>query len=233
MPLVPATRPPGRAHAARTPARGWPARLRRALLEAGLALGVACSVAWLIGLIAFIRAIPETVEDTESRTDAIVVLTGGAERLATGLRLLEADKARAVLVSGVNPQVGVREVLRAVGEDGLPTQALAGRIDAGHGARDTAGNAAETAAWMRQRGFHSLRLVTASYHMPRSRFEFAYALPEAKVIPHPVFPLSAEKEVWWRKPGILGLIIVEYNKLLVSALFHGSAQVLTYAKGLA
>ena len=43
---------------------------------------------------------------------------------------------------------------------------------------------------MRQRGYHSLRLVTGGYHMPRSLLEFSEALPEAEVVPHPVFPDS-------------------------------------------
>ncbi len=177
------------------------------------------------------RAIPEAVEDSESRTDAIVVLTGGAERLATGLKLLEADKASAVLVSGVNPQVGVREVLRAAGNG--KADALVARVAAGHGARDTAGNAAEAAQWMRHHGFRSLRLVTASYHMPRSRFEFARALPDIRVIPHPVFPLPATKHLWWRDPKVLGLIVGEYNKLLMSGLMYGAASIYAIGKSLA
>ena len=36
----------------------------------------------------------------------------------------------------------------------------------------------ETAAWMREKDFHSLRLVTASYHMPRSLLEFSRAMPD-------------------------------------------------------
>lgn len=153
---------------ARASSRSRGVRLRGRLLDAAIALVVACAAAWLIGLVAFIRAIPDAVEDTETRTDAIVVLTGGAERLATGLKLLEAGKAGAVFVSGVNPQVGVLQVLQAVGEGGDEAERLVRRVDAGHGARDTAGNAAETAVWMRRRGFNSLRLVTANYHMPRS-----------------------------------------------------------------
>jgi len=232
MPLAPASPPATRPRSVRTSSpRGRPARLRRLVLEAGLALIAACAVAWLIGLLAFIRAIPETVEDGDSRTDASIVLTGGAERLATGLKLLESGKAAAVFVSGVHPQVGLTQVLRAAGEGGTRAEALAPRVDAGRGARDTAGNAAETAAWMRRQGFHSLRLVTASYHMPRSRFEFSHALPEVRVIPHPVFPLPPEKRLWWRKPEILGLIVGEYNKLLLSALVHGGARVLNPAAG--
>ena len=42
----------------------------------------------------------------------------------------------------------------------------------GHAADNTLGNALETGAVDAAEGFHSLRLVTASYHMPRSLLEF-------------------------------------------------------------
>jgi uncharacterized SAM-binding protein YcdF (DUF218 family) len=200
----------------------------RRWLDAGLALFVACAIAWLLGLVMFVRAIPETVDDVDSHTDAIVVLTGGSDRLATGLKLLEAKKADAVFVSGVNPQVGVRLVLRAFGEGAAY---LAGRIEAGYGAQDTAGNAAETASWMRRHGYHSLRLVTASYHMPRSYLEFTRALPDVRIIPNPVFPLPADKSLWWRRPSVLALIIGEYNKLLLTALAHAASQTVEAATG--
>ena len=46
----------------------------------------------------------------------------------------------------------------------------------------------ETAQWMASEGFHSLRLVTASYHMPRSLLEFSRAMPDIGIMPNPVFP---------------------------------------------
>lgn len=226
MPLALARRKAGE----RGAVRGRTVRRRRLAFELALALLGAAAVAWAFGLVAFVRAIPESVEDADTPTDAIVVLTGGAERLATGLKLLAAGKADAVFVSGVNPNVGVRQVVQAAG-GGADLERLAPRIEAGHGARDTAGNAAETAAWMRQRGWRSLRLVTASYHMPRSRFEFANALPEVKIIAHPVFPLPPSKGGWWRHPDVVLLIVGEYHKLILSWLRHASCRGLAAVGG--
>src|SRR3546814_14678895 len=59
--------------------------------------------------------------------------------------------------------------------------------DLGYEADNTRGNAVETAAWMKDQDFTSLRLVTATYHMPRSLLEFRRPMPDIEIVPHPVF----------------------------------------------
>jgi uncharacterized SAM-binding protein YcdF (DUF218 family) len=174
---------------------------------------IASAALWSVGLIRFARSIPDDVADASTATDAIVVLTGGSERLATGLRLLAEHKGERVFISGVHPGVPVGDLLRVAGAS---SSANDPRIEMGHGARDTAGNAEETATWLRERGYRSLRLVTGSYHMPRSLLEFEHILPEAKVIPNPVFPQRVHQNAWWRSPGTATLIITEYNKYLLA-----------------
>ena len=168
---------------------------------------------WTGGLIMFARSIPETVVDQATPTDAIVVLTGGSKRLAAGLVLASHGLAGRVLVSGVHRDVELDQLLL----DGPKTgQDLRCCVDAGHGASDTAGNASESAVWMRRHGFRSLRLVTGSYHMPRSLLEFRHAMPEAEIIPHPVFSDEVKIHTWWQWPGTASLIVGEYNKFLLS-----------------
>jgi uncharacterized SAM-binding protein YcdF (DUF218 family) len=189
--------------------------LKPTMIAAGLVIGAA--VPWSAGLVRFASAIPDTVADPVSHTDAIVVLTGGSERVATGLQLLAENKAERMFVSGVHPAVDVAKLIRLAGR---PLTDFDRRVEAGHGALDTGGNAAETAAWMRQRGYRSLRLVTGNYHMPRSLFEFRIALPAVEVIPHPVFPYNVQRRTWWLRPGTAALIIGEYNKYLLASLEH-------------
>ncbi len=180
------------------------------LLAAFLAILLA---SWIGGLIAFARSIPQDVADQATPTDAIVVLTGGSMRLATGLDLVTSGLARRLLVSGVHRDVEIDQLLR---KSPQPGEHLRCCVDAGHGALDTAGNATESAFWMRNHGFRSLRLVTSSYHMPRSLLEFRHAMPEAVVIPHPVFPEDVKIKTWWQWPGTAALIVSEYNKFLLS-----------------
>ncbi len=166
---------------------------------------------WLGGLVYFAGLIPDSVADPDSQTDAIVVLTGGSQRIETGLQLLAAGKAKMLFISGVHSGLEVPELLKTAGADGT----LADKIVLGHEAADTRGNALETALWMRAQGFHSLRLVTSAYHMPRSLREFSAAMPEISIIPNPVFAENVKQGEWWEWPGTASLVAEEYVKYLV------------------
>lgn len=170
--------------------------------------------AWVAGLVAFAGNIPRKVADTASKTDAIVVLTGGSLRLSEGLQLLLLrDLGKKLFVSGVYRGIDVEELL------GLSRQApqrIACCVILGHAAGNTQSNASETAEWMAKEGYTSLRLVTAAYHMPRSLLEFHAAMPDIKIIPNPVFPPNVKRDAWWRYPGTAFLIVEEYTKYLVA-----------------
>jgi uncharacterized SAM-binding protein YcdF (DUF218 family) len=168
---------------------------------------------WLAGLVWFVQQVPGAVADGDSPTDAIVVLTGGSLRVESGLRLLAAGKARKLFVSGVYHGVDVGDLLHSSRQTPERVQCC---VVLGHEAETTHGNALETAAFMREQDFHSLRLVTASYHMPRSLLEFQAAMPGIAIIPHPVFPELVRDGRWWTRPASLGLIVGEYAKYVVA-----------------
>ena len=169
------------------------------------------------GLLWYATDIPTQVADTTTVTDAIVVLTGGSERLDTGLGLLRQKMGRKLFVSGVYRGVDVAELLRLSRQKPEEVECC---IVLGHAADNTVGNAAETALWMRSEGFHSLRLVTSNYHMRRSLAELRYAMPNMTIIPHPVFPDKVKQGEWWRWPGTAHLIASEYTKFLAARLRH-------------
>jgi uncharacterized SAM-binding protein YcdF (DUF218 family) len=180
-------------------------KLRRLGLTAA-----AVFVAYAGGLVWFAESIVDSIDDAGTTTDAIVVLTGGSQRVQAGLQLLTAGKAKKLFVSGVYHGTDVSTLLHVQRQSPEAVQCC---IVLGHTADNTYGNAQETAAWMRQEGYRSLRLVTANYHMRRALLEFARAMPEARIIPHPVFP-DTVRERWWAWPGTLDLIIGEYDKYL-------------------
>lgn len=189
-----------------------PPRRRRACHAAALA-AMALAALFLGGLDWFTHLIPRGVGDPDSATDAIVVLTGGSLRVENGLRLLSAGKAKYLFVTGVHPGVEIADLLRA---SGVQPERVACCIALGHEAESTLGNALETAAFMRADDFHSLRLVTASYHMPRSLLEFARAMPGIAIVPNPVFPEIVRDGRWWMRPASLALVGSEYVKYLVA-----------------
>lgn len=182
------------------------------VLRAALAVAV-LAMLWLVGLVWFATSLPDLVDDPDSPTDAIVVLTGGSERLSTGIELLRHKRAHKLFVSGVYRGVEVAELLKLSRQKPEEVECC---IVLGHAAESTEGNAVETAAWMGREHFSSLRLVTGSYHMRRSLLEFESAMPGVRLVPHPVFPTQVKQDEWWRWPGTAHLIATEYMKYLVA-----------------
>ena len=170
-------------------------------------------VLWAGGLVWFSSILPNPGEEAKTDTDAIVVLTGGSDRLAEGLRLLAIGRAKKLFVSGVYHGVDVAELLRVARRSPGDVECC---IVLGYAAGNTAGNARETAEWMMSEGYRSLRLVTASYHMPRSLVEFHAAMPGSSIAVHPVFPEQFKQTRWWLWPGSAALIASEYNKYLMA-----------------
>ena len=190
---------------------------RRRLAAAIFALIGVVLAAWIWGLILFIDRIPGSVEDEERRTDAIIVLTGGTLRLEKGFELLSAKMAGKLLVSGVDKGVQMEEVLRAAGRTSAELECC---VTLGYMAEDTGSNAIESAVWIRTNKVASIRLVTSSYHMPRSLLEFRATVPGVEIVTHPVFPQHVMVQEWWARPGTASLVIAEYNKYLLAATRH-------------
>lgn len=177
------------------------------------ALGLA---AWTGGLLGFVQTVVSyatpPIDARLAPTQAIVVLTGGTERLAAGVELLRAGKGRKLFISGVYPGVGAGQVLS---KSDVPQDLRECCVVLGHAADNTRGNADETLAFMQSEGFLSLRLVTAHYHMPRSLLLFHELLPPMiDVVPYPVDPDNVSLHDWWQRPGTASLLLMEYNKYL-------------------
>ncbi|WP_244457211.1 YdcF family protein [Roseomonas fluvialis] len=163
------------------------------------------------GFVAFVLAAIDPAPSPPGETDGIVVLTGGTERVGTGFRLLAEGQARRLLISGAHPEANLPEIAAAAGIDPAP---IAGRVDVGHAAASTRGNAAEAAAWARANEMRSLRIVTAGYHMPRAMLEMRRALPQTRLVGHrvPSAALRAPGALW--RPQLWALLAGEYARYL-------------------
>lgn len=169
------------------------------------------AILWSAGLVGFATAVPRDIADQTSRTDAIVVPTGGYGRLFAGLELLRDGHAEQLFISGVYTGVTLSSLVGDIDFD-LPACC----VEIGHSADDTFENAKETAAWMAKRDYHSLRLVTGSYHMPRAILEFRHAMPDVRLVANPTFPQHVKVDHWWRYRGTAGLLASEYAKYLLA-----------------
>lgn len=179
---------------------------------------------WLVGLFAFAdRVRGFTPAQEPVRADAIVALTGpSAERVNAAVRLLEQDKGRRLLISGVN-----REVRRQELRDLTPGSSRLFNccVDLGFEAENTLGNASEIAAWARSRGYDSLIVVTSDYHMPRSLVEIRSAAPEIELIPYAVETPSLDNSRWWRAAVTARRMTLEYMKYLTVLIREGIRKV--------
>jgi uncharacterized SAM-binding protein YcdF (DUF218 family) len=187
-------------------------RWRRGCKFVLCAVGIVAA-AWLGGLAWFVYSSLSIAADRAISTDAIVVLTGGRLRVETALDLLDAGRAQKLFISGVNPHVDRVELLRV---DRRASSDASSRIELGHEAGNTFGNARETAEWMRQEGYGSLRLVTSWYHMRRSLLEFERAMPDTVILPDPVFAARNEPEPWSSWVDVAVLTVGEYDKFLAT-----------------
>ncbi len=200
-----------------SPARAArPSRVRgvlRTLAVAALVLTVGTGLAFLAGFAAFTARISSHEPATPRAADAIVVLTGGASRVADGIQLLAEGRGRRMLISGVNRSTSAEELRRT-----LPSgEALLDCcVDLGRKALNTWGNAIEVAEWARARHFRSLLVVTSTWHMPRALFELDRLMPEVELISYPVVTDRMMDARWWTEPQTARLLLKEYVKFLLA-----------------
>jgi uncharacterized SAM-binding protein YcdF (DUF218 family) len=170
-------------------------------------------VIWTAGLLEFGDRVARLTPAAEPpAADGIVALTGGSEqRLEAATRLLEAGKAKRLLVSGVNPRATRQDLW---GVTGAAKPLFDCCVDLGFTAADTVGNARETAEWARSLGYRRVILVTADYHMPRAMLELRAALPAAIIIPYPVATRDLDAQHWLAGAPGIRRVAVEYCKYL-------------------
>jgi uncharacterized SAM-binding protein YcdF (DUF218 family) len=155
---------------------------------------------YVLGYAAFAVLLPKAGDDR--RTDAIVVLTGGAKRLERGIDLLQRGKADRMLVSGVARTVRPVELATHYSVSPALFECC---IDLGREAVDTRSNAEETSRWLERHKFKTVRLVTTDWHMPRARFELARQAGDGIELIGDAVPSSPR----------FGQLFTEYNKYLL------------------
>jgi uncharacterized SAM-binding protein YcdF (DUF218 family) len=157
---------------------------------------------WAIGFLWFAASLPQPAT-ARITTDAVIVPTGGAGRIARGLVVLDQGLAAKMLVSGVDLEVKPGEFAAEFAVD--PAQ-MACCITLGFAAVDTRSNAAETAKWVTQNEVRSLRLVTTDWHMRRAAGEIERVLPDHVTVIRDAVPSQPD----------FGTLFLEYHKLIAS-----------------
>jgi uncharacterized SAM-binding protein YcdF (DUF218 family) len=173
------------------------------------AMATAVAAAWITGFGWFLYLGARDIAPPP-HADAIVVLTGGPERVDVALRLLSTGAADRLLVSGAGEKTDVSDLAHLSGMDPAP---LEQQITVGHAARTTRGNALETASWARAEKVRTLLVVTTWFHMPRALVEMRRAMPAQRLLPYPVGQLRTEELI---QAAPLRRLIGEYHKYLAA-----------------
>lgn len=156
-------------------------------------------LAWALGFMAFALRLPQPA--SQQRTEAVVVVTGGAGRVDRGIQVLREGWARQLFVSGVGRKVKPHEF---AAQYKVRSALMACCVTLGFEATDTRSNAAETAAWLAAQDIHTLRLVTSDWHMRRAVMELRRAAPRDVEIIEDAVPTRPT----WR------VLFKEYHKLI-------------------
>lgn len=186
--------------------------IRRALRYGGMAL-ILCVAVVAAGFLIFADSVtnmrpPETV-----RADAIVVLTGGYQRIEQAIDLLKRGYGQRLLISGVNPTTTAKQIRKTTRTSPELFECC---IDIGYGAIDTIGNANETAIWIRDKGYKSVLVVTSNYHLARSLMELRRSDPDTQFIGYPVVNADLKTRAWYSEPDAMRTMLAEYGKTIVA-----------------
>lgn len=178
------------------------------LLRTSIAIVVGVVALWLVGFGGFLFQASRNVS-RPAHFDAIVVLTGGPDRVEAALRLLTNGTADQLLVSGAGGKTDLADLAHLAGMNASP---LEGQVTLGHAAHSTRGNALETVSWVREHGVRSLLVVTSWFHMPRALIELRRVMPEVATYPYAIGRLGGAEF----REGDARRLVGEYHKFLAA-----------------
>ncbi len=197
---------------------GWPLTgLLNALVRwtvRGLVLVSSLAIIGLgTGFFVFVGTLDRNESPLPGKSDGIVALTGGSQRIGDAVDLLVKGHGRRLLISGVNEKTSREEIAKFNPE---AQRLFACCVDLDYRARNTIGNAIETRRWASLHGFRSLIVVTSNYHMPRTLVELAKVLPDVHIVPHAVVAEQINPGHWWYDLTMARLLLSEYAKYVVA-----------------
>ncbi|MBO0130141.1 MULTISPECIES: YdcF family protein [Agrobacterium] len=149
-----------------------------------------------------------------TKGDAIIVLTGGYQRIEQAVGLLRDGVGKRLLISGVNPAT-TRTQIRKMTQGSSDMFSCC--VDMGYKAMDTIGNANEAASWIRDHNYSSIVVVTNNYHMHRSLHELRSASPQTRFIAYPVISADLARTNWFVEPDVVRTMLYEYLKFVAAA----------------
>ena len=152
----------------------------------------------------------------------IVILTGGANRIKDGLKIIQdfknsKNKNYKILVSGTGLGFSKSILRRQLGPNFNP-KLIQCCIDLDSVSKNTFTNAVETFKWTNKNEIKEFILITSNYHMPRAILEFKNVMPNLKIYTYAITPKKHDIENWLSSYQTFSLVFTEYCKFIIAGL---------------
>ena len=140
----------------------------------------------------------------------VAVLTGGRNRIAHAISLLNQGIGEHLLISGVKVGNNMK-ILEA--RDDVKIESIM-PVELGYKAKDTKGNADEIKQWALKHKIEKIYVVSSFYHIPRVRLEVENVIKD-KEIEYISTPSEAVSDKWWKNINSFKFLSMEYTKFLI------------------
>ena len=152
----------------------------------------------------------------------IVILTGGANRIKDGLKIIQDFKNSKninykILVSGTGNGFTKSSLKKKLGPN-FNSQLIQCCIDLDGISKNTLTNATETFKWTIKNDIKEFILITSNYHMPRAILEFKNVMPNLKIYTYAITPKKHDIENWLSSYQTFSLVFTEYCKFIIAGL---------------
>ena len=152
----------------------------------------------------------------------IVILTGGANRIKDGLKIIQDFKNSKninykILVSGTGMGFTKSSLKKKLGPN-FNSQLIQCCIDLDGVSKNTLTNASETFKWTNKNDIKEFILITSNYHMPRAILEFKNVMPNLKIYTYAITPKKHDIENWLSSYQTFSLVFTEYCKFIIAGL---------------
>jgi len=179
-------------------------------------------ILFFIGLYNFKKNILSFTKYNEKENPNIVILTGGANRIKDGLKIIKDFKKSKqnnykILVSGTGVGFTKNSLKNKLGPN-FNSHLIQCCIDLDNVSQNTFTNASETLKWTNKNNIKEFILITSNYHMPRALLEFKNVMPNLKIHTYAITPKKHDIENWFSSYQTFGLIFTEYCKHIVASL---------------
>jgi len=182
-------------------------------------------VLYAAGFVWFALTLPTENKYPDTKTDAIVALTGERFRITDSIEELSYGNSAKLFISGIYEDAPINRVidqtidkLSRTKDHSYAIQGLRAKIETEGKATSTLENAIETARWIKANGIESIRLMTSFYHMPRSELVFKKYMPALVIVPHPLM-VPGEGTNPFGSYHLFWLALSEYNKYIITFLW--------------